>query len=592
MTEPRGRALVVVAATALTAVVFAAPAAVAQPEPAGAEEYTVLLREGAGEAAGRDAVRAAGGTVVRSNPAVGALVVTAPAEGFAEAVGTRPGVLGATRARSIGAVAADPERPGRGRPAQAGPPPQRDTVEQEYRTRQGPGGLPPLQSVEPRLRPTDPGARLDPLDASRYGMAMVRAGAARAVEDGDRRVLVGVIDSGIDASHPDLAGQVDLGLSRNFARDIPTDPTGAPSDGPCEVASCLDPVDRDDNGHGTHVAGIVAAAANGIGSSGVAPGVRLVNLRGGQDSGLLFLQPVVDALTYGADAGVDVVNMSFAVDPWLFNCRANPADSPQAQAEQRTTIEAMQRALRYAHGKGVTLVGSLGNNHEDLGNPRTDVLSPSYPANSAYPRPIDNRSCLDLPVEGPHVIGVSAVGPSGTKSDYSNHGTEQISLAAPGGWLRDGFGTPSYQANENQILSTFPRAVLQAVGDVAADGTVTAQGAGFGVQRACDASGNCGYYAYLQGTSMAAPHVSGVAALVVSRFGKPTRGGGFGMNPAAVERTVLATAADKACPGPVQSYAREGRDAEYDAPCTGTARFNSLYGDGIVDAYAAVTARG
>ena len=72
----------------------------------------------------------------------------------------------------------------------------------------------------------------------------------------------------------------------------------------------------------------------------------------------------------------------------------------------------MNRALNYAHKKGVTLVGSLGNNHEDLGKPRTDISSPDYPPGTEYDRPIDNSDCVDLPVEGPHVIGVSALGPS------------------------------------------------------------------------------------------------------------------------------------------------------------------------------------
>ena len=63
-------------------------------------------------------------------------------------------------------------------------------------------------------------------------------------------------------------------------------------DGPCEFPSCVDPVGWDDDGHGTHVAGTIAAALNGFGVSGVAPNVTLVNIRGGQDSGYFFLGPV------------------------------------------------------------------------------------------------------------------------------------------------------------------------------------------------------------------------------------------------------------------------------------------------------------
>jgi hypothetical protein len=146
------------------------------------------------------------------------------------------------------------------------------------------------------------------------------------VDQGRRGVLVGSIDSGIDASHPDIAPNFNRRLSRNFVTDIPL------IDGPCEVPSGVDPPDVDDNGHGTHVAGIVAAALNGRGVSGVAPKVQLVNIRGGQDRGFLFLQPTVDAMVYAGLVGIDVINMSFYTDPWLYNCLDNPADSPEAQA--------------------------------------------------------------------------------------------------------------------------------------------------------------------------------------------------------------------------------------------------------------------
>jgi len=401
---------------------------------------------------------------------------------------------------------------------------------------------------------------------------MIEADTARASQAGDRRVQVGILDTGIDASNPDIAPNFDAAASRNFVTDIPTDPTGAEMDGPCEFDGCVDPVDHDGAGHGTHVAGTVAAAANGSGLSGVAPNVTLVNIRGGHDAGLFFLQSVVDALTYGADIGLDVINMSFYVDPWLYNCTDGPADSPEARIEQRTTIEAVSRALEYAHGKGVTLVGSLGNESEDLGRPRTDFSSPNHPPGSEYARPIDNGTCLNLPVEGPHVIGVSAVGPSGEKADYSNYGTEQISVAAPGGYI--GLG-----GVEDLILSTYPKHILQQDGDVDGQGAVTPKGAARGVQQVCDAAG-CGYYAYLQGTSMAAPHVTGVAALVVSEHGVPDPAHPLNltMAPDAVERALLASATEHACPVPARPA----------APCEGTPSFNGHYGSGIIDAAAAL----
>ena len=190
--------------------------------------------------------------------------------------------------------------------------------------------------------------------------------------------------------------------------------------------------------------------------------MRLVNIRGGQDSGYLFLGPVTNALTYGADIGVDVINMSFYVDPWLYNCTANPADSPEDQLEQRTIIEAMNRALDYAHSKYVTLVGSLGNNHEDLGHPRTDFSSPDFPPGEEYPRPIDNATCWDLPVEGNHVIGVSALGPSTARPTTRTTDSSRSRCPRPVASSVTASGRRRFRTNGNQILSTYPLHILQA----------------------------------------------------------------------------------------------------------------------------------
>jgi subtilisin family serine protease len=561
-----------VAVLVISVLVFGAPAV--GGTATASTQYTVLIEQGASRAAAVTAVSAAGGTVIKQNAEVGTLTVQAPSAGFVQQVSTSPAIYGAAHARPIGRVPDSAPAAGAARHL-------RDVVETEHN---------PNVSLAPQLDASLAPVGLDPLDANQWGLRMVKSALARAVQPGDHGVMVGVLDSGVDATHPDIAPNINVALSRNFTTDLPTDPNGAPFDGPCEFAGCVDPPAYDDNGHGTHVAGIIAAAANGFGLSGVAPGVTIVSIRGGQDSGFLFLQPVLDALTYGADIGLDVINMSFYIDPWLYNCTNNPADTPEQQLEQRTTIAAVNRALDYAHDHGVTLVGSLGNNHEDLGHPRTDFSSPDFPLNTTHPRPIDNATCIDLPVEGNHVIGVSALGPSTTKADYSNYGVEQISVSAPGGYFRDGLGTPAFRTLANEVLSSYPRNVVLANGWIDAAGNVTPAGVAAGVVSYCG-GGTCGYYRYLQGTSMASPHAVGVAALIVSEWGKKDKAhGGLTLKPDKVNRILTRTAAEHACPSPpLFSYADVGRPAEFDALCEGTTAFNGFYGNGIVDALAAVT---
>lgn len=542
----------------------AGPAAAAPAAAAGATRYVVLGAETATRAAALAAITRAGGRVVAENKSIAAYTVEAGA-GFATAAAGQSALAGAVPDRVIGRAPGGPARV--------------DPNAEPAAARAARAKLGRAAKAGPKA------TTAEPLSGLQWDMRMIKADQANKTNKGSRKVKVGIIDSGIDASNPDLAPNVDLDLSRNFVTDIPS------VDGPCEFAGCVDPVGHDDSGHGTHVAGTVAAAVNGTGIAGVAPGVTLVEVRAGQDFGYLFLNPVLSALTYSADVGLDVVNMSFYVDPWLFNCTANPADSPAEQAEQRTIIRAMTRAMNYAHRKNVTMVVSLGNDHQDLGAPLPDLGSPDYPEDAAHPRTIDNSDCLVFPIEGPHAIGVSALGPSGRKADYSNYGTEQITVSAPGGWFRDGLGTPSYRTDANEILSTYPLNVLQAAGQVDADGNVVA---GFenSVFKSCTAAGACGYYAYLQGTSMAAPHATGVAALIVSRYGKhdPAHPAQLTLAPDRVERILTASAAKVACPASGgETYVPEGRSPEFDATCTGTLDFNGFYGHGIVDALAVVS---
>jgi subtilisin family serine protease len=531
-------------------------------------EFVVLYEAGATFAEGRSAVEAAGGQVVEEIASIGVARVTTKSPGFVVEATAEEAIAGATRNRVVGY--SDPAL--------------REKVDE----------VEALGSARVARRSTvSVRAGAEPLADLQWGMEMIDATArgSYAVQQGSRKVRVGIIDTGIDASHPDLDDNVNRSLSRNFTTDIPL------IDGPCEEEpdrSCSDPATVDEGGHGTHVAGIVAAELNGLGVAGVAPDVTLVNLRAGQDSGFFFLFETLAAYTFAADHGIDVVNMSFFTDPWEFNCRNNPLDSPAAQRQQRTIIDASNRALRYAFRHGVSLLASSGNSHTDLDNPTYDAFSPDFPPDSAYVRDNITDACLDIPTEGAHVMTINALGPSGRKAYYSNYGFRASTVSAPGGDRRDFFGTPRYDTPGTRILSSYPADLAMAEGLITPRFRSANPLAVVDCIRRPRNERNCGVYVYLQGTSMASPHAAGVAALIVSEYGSGG-GAGFGLAPRQVERILRRTATNHACPSVSSAELYPdlvGLDPNVpfeDQVCVGTADYNSWYGDGIVNALAAVS---
>ncbi|WP_255956196.1 S8 family serine peptidase, partial [Streptomyces odontomachi] len=224
--------------------------------------------------------------------------------------------------------------------------------------------------------------------------------------------------------------------------------------------------------HGTHVAGEIAAAKNGIGMAGVAPGVKVAGIKVANPQGFFYTEAVVCGFVWAAEHGVDVTNNSYYTDPWYFNC----ADDP----DQKALADAITRASQYAEKKGTVNVAAAGNESYDLASGHlTDLASPND--TRPYPREIDPSICNDIPTELPGVVTVAATGAKGLKSSYSNYGLGTIDIAAPGGDATS-YQPPAPPATNGSILGTLPG----------------------------------GTWGYMSGTSMATPHVVGVAALIKS----------------------------------------------------------------------------
>lgn len=312
---------------------------------------------------------------------------------------------------------------------------------------------------------------------------------------GSPTTTVAVIDSGIDYSYPDLAGRVDLSRSVSFA---PADDALVLTNFPGKHLS------TDINFHGTHVAATVVS--NGSVIAGVTSNVKLIavkvletDLTTGNASG--SFGAVLSGVLYAADAGADVANMSLGGGFF--------------KAGNGRLLALINKVFQYAQNKGMLIVVAAGNKAMDIDH------------NQNYWVTYCNQQ---------HVLCVAATGPTWQASDfgswtnvdapafYTNFGSSAIDVAAPGG--NAGATTASW------IWSACSQTTLLA--DLSICRTDTANT----------------YVVGSMGTSMAAPHVSGLAALLVDQIGK--------RRPAQLKQRIRQSAADLGQPG-VDPYYGAGR---------------------------------
>ena len=305
----------------------------------------------------------------------------------------------------------------------------------------------------PTVTIPDPNSRVGSA-RSNWGAEAMDARGAAEVAVTRAPVTVGVIDTGIDDTQPDLVGRVDT------ARSVSCAVNGVPNQ--------AEDARRFSSEGGTHVAGVIAANHNDIGIDGIAPEATLVSIKALNESYLLYPEALVCAYEWATTHQVDIVHNSYQMDPWVY---WNPTAPEQAAA-----LEAAERAIHRAQSSGLAVIAGAGDRGVDIDHPTTDSDSPTDST------PIPNRSVEGVrmvPAQVGGVVTVSSVGMEDwnaeplratlVRAEQSNYGAS-VDFAAPGEW----------------IYSTYPNGRIPQI------------------------------YGYTSGTSTAAAHVSGIAALVKS----------------------------------------------------------------------------
>lgn len=339
----------------------------------------------------------------------------------------------------------------------------------------------------------------DPFFDFQWGMTAIDVAGAWNAGHRGAGVRVAVLDSGIARNHPEFAHNLNQALSTSFVPDEPyyTQTTAF--------------------NHGTHVAGIIAAGDNGMGTIGVAPEAEIVAVKVlSEFTGSGSFGGIVNGIYYAGLIGADVANMSLGASI-PHNCTFDILDddgNPTGETEHfpaRDCAElfvATGRAATFARQQGTLLIASAGNDYRDLNHDASDKKIPS-----------EIQGVTSIAATGPFAWAYDTSGFLDYPSSYSNYGQSGVQFAAPGGDF-------IYPGNEACTLKgvTIPCWAFDMVISTTPTG-----------------------WTWTAGTSMAAPHAAGVAALIIGK-------NGGSMDPAHVLSVMRQSADDLGKPGKDEYY--------------------------------------